>query len=394
MRASLFKRGRLYHAKIQLPTWTTEKRVSLGTTDKRVASIELEKRVKDFELVEAGVLAPLAIRNAAKQSLADICGTFVDQLDSAQRTVKRYRSCLKIVREKNRWTQLQQVTESAFRQWLRESKLRASTRNDYLAIWRGLFKWLRRERMVQESPLQFIEPLDETRTSREYRRALTPEEVARLLTCDGIPKVRRTIYRVFLETGLRGTELRELRVGDFHLGPAPAPDTVGLCDALSPTGKVSGDGSQMGSHVGPSVSVPASVSKNRKTALIPLDEETAAELRELFGPDRAPFQIALRGLVPLCRTFRKDLLAAGIPPVDPMGRRVDMHAMRKSYGTALVLSGAEPRVVMEAMRHSDLKLTMKTYMDAAQLRGPVAAAVANLPWRRDVQTNMPQVEKA
>ena len=35
------------------------------------------------------------------------------------------------------------------------------------------------------------------------------------------------------------------------------------------------------------------------------------------------------------------------------------------------------------MRHSDLKLTMKTYMDAAQLQGPVAAAVATLPWHRD-----------
>ncbi len=41
-----------------------------------------------------------------------------------------------------------------------------------------------------------------------------------------------------------------------------------------------------------------------------------------------------------------------------------------------------PRVVMESMRHSDLKLTMKSYMDAAQLRGPVAAAVASLPWHQ------------
>jgi integrase len=57
-----------------------------------------------------------------------------------------------------------------------------------------------------------------------------------------------------------------------------------------------------------------------------------------------------------------------------------LHALRNTHGTALVLSGAEPRVVMESMRHSDLKLTMKTYMDAAQLQGPVAAAVARLPW--------------
>ena len=35
------------------------------------------------------------------------------------------------------------------------------------------------------------------------------------------------------------------------------------------------------------------------------------------------------------------------------------------------------RVVMEAMRHCDLKLTMKTYTDASQL--PLAASVAALP---------------
>jgi hypothetical protein len=37
---------------------------------------------------------------------------------------------------------------------------------------------------------------------------------------------------------------------------------------------------------------------------------------------------------------------------------------------------------MELMRHSDLKLTMKLYMDAQQLQGPGAAAVAQLPWNR------------
>lgn len=57
---------------------------------------------------------------------------------------------------------------------------------------------------------------------------------------------------------------------------------------------------------------------------------------------------------------------------------MDLHALRKTFGTALVLNGEQPRVVMEAMRHSDLKLTMKLYTDAGQL--PVGAALARLPW--------------
>jgi hypothetical protein len=45
-----------------------------------------------------------------------------------------------------------------------------------------------------------------------------------------------------------------------------------------------------------------------------------------------------------------------------------------------VLNGEHPRVVMEAMRHSDLKLTMRLYTDAGQL--PVGAALARLPWNK------------
>lgn len=388
MRASLIKRGRLWHAKIQLDAWATEKRVTLGTTDKRIAAMKLEKLVRDFELVDAGKLAPLAVREAAARSLAELCESFVVQLDAAKLTGTRYRSCLKIVRQENRWTHLSHVTESAFRRWFRESKLRASTRNDYLAIWKGLFKWLRRERMVTESPLEFIDKLDETRTSREFRRALTPDEVTRLLSCDGIPKIRRLIYRVFLETGLRGAELRKLRVGDFNLRTSYSRPGGGAEPALADRPRSEDAGVSITRTVatlaGPSVRVPASLAKNRKSSLLPLDPQTAADLAALIHPNAAPFQLALQGLVPRNDTFKRDLAAAGIACVDTMGRRVDMHAMRKSYGTALVLSGAEPRVVMEAMRHSDLKLTMQTYMDAAQLAGPVAAAVASLPWCREV----------
>jgi integrase len=59
------------------------------------------------------------------------------------------------------------------------------------------------------------------------------------------------------------------------------------------------------------------------------------------------------------------------------GRRVDFHSLPMTFGTWLAVSGAHPRVAMELMRHSDLKLTMKIYTDASQL--PVADSVARLP---------------
>ncbi len=55
-------------------------------------------------------------------------------------------------------------------------------------------------------------------------------------------------------------------------------------------------------------------------------------------------------------------------------------AGRRSCGRNLIINGPTPYGL--AMRHSDLKLTMKTYMDAKQLAGPVGAAVKLLPWNQ------------
>ena len=89
-----------------------------------------------------------------------------------------------------------------------------------------------------------------------------------------------------------------------------------------------------------------------------------------------------RGLIPRVHTFKKDLAAAEIPFHDARGRRVDIHALRKTFGTLLASGGVAPRVAMELMRHSDLKLTTNLYTDSSQL--PLAAGVA-----RDMRARAP-----
>jgi hypothetical protein len=78
-----------------------------------------------------------------------------------------------------------------------------------------------------------------------------------------------------------------------------------------------------------------------------------------------------------CKLLRKDLQAAEIPYKDSLGRQVDFHSLRHTFGTNLSLAGVKPRVAMELMRHSDLRLTMKTYTDATRL--PTADAIDSLP---------------
>ena len=66
--------------------------------------------------------------------------------------------------------------------------------------------------------------------------------------------------------------------------------------------------------------------------------------------------------------------------------------LRMTYITRLQRAGVSPRETMELARHSDMRLTMKTYTDAAAL--PLMATVRRLPafdakfddTQRDTQT--------
>ena len=77
------------------------------------------------------------------------------------------------------------------------------------------------------------------------------------------------------------------------------------------------------------------------------------------------------------KRFRLDLQAAEVEAVNAAGARVDFYALRRSFNMTMALNGVSPRVAMELMRHSDLKLTMQTYTDAGML--PTAEAIRSLP---------------
>jgi hypothetical protein len=127
----------------------------------------------------------------------------------------------------------------------------------------------------------------------------------------------------------------------------------------------------------PHVRVPSSISKNRKESIHYLRPELVETLRIFRPVDAKPDDFVFRGQMPRIPTFKRDLAAAGTPFEDVRGRRIDFHGLRKTYGTMLAAAGVSPRVAMELMRHSDMKLTMGVYTDVAQL--PMIAETARLP---------------
>ena len=114
----------------------------------------------------------------------------------------------------------------------------------------------------------------------------------------------------------------------------------------------------------PTVRVRASITKNRKDSELPLSSDLARSLRAYRPADAAPFAPVFACGLPNFRTVRRDLVRAGVPFKDEQERRIDFHALRVTFCTNLSLAKVDPRTVMALMRHSDLRLTMKTYPDA------------------------------
>ena len=220
--------------------------------------------------------------------------------------------------------------------------IRSKTLNEYLNAACGLLNWL--EPQIGSNPLRHVQKAQTNGAKTLNRRAFTEVELQRLFAVSG---PRGVVYRVAARTGVRRGELAQVEWNDVHL------DTTQ-----------------------PFMDVRACVSKNHRAARQPLPPDAAGALRELRST-QAPSVLVFAGRIPRMNQFRKDLEAAGIPYIDSKGERADFHALRKTFGTMLTLSGeVGQRTIMELMRHSDMRLTAKTYTDANML--PVSDAMIAL----------------
>jgi integrase len=90
-------------------------------------------------------------------------------------------------------------------------------------------------------------------------------------------------------------------------------------------------------------------------------------LREIRPSDAASFQLVFPHGLTNYRTFRKDLLNAGIPVRSESGEKVDFHALRGTFRMFLHRHQVPLEAVVLLMRHSDSRLAMREYLDESQL---------------------------
>ena len=342
------EKSRLWSARVRLDGWSKRRTFPLHVADKRVAEQKLAKLIEELEREAAGIGMPKIQKEAAHTPLAVHLQAYAGELEGlgrAKGTLTKYTQMLPKMFRRCGWKELRDVTPESFILWRKGCGLKPKSMNDNLTCSITFFNWMKRNRLIAINPLEGIPKVSDEFEGR-FRRALSPEEIGRLLQV--APVHRAVVYQAILYTGLRRSELSGLKWSDFDFSTDPVR-----------------------------LRVPSSLSKNRKESTHFLRPELAETLR-LFRPAHAkPSDFAFRGLVPRVPTFKGDLAAAGIPFEDDRGRRVDIHALRTTFGTMLSANGVSPRVAMELMRHSDMKLTMKVYTDTAQL--PLIQEAARLP---------------
>jgi len=340
--------ARLYRGRFRMDGETEVTEVSLNTADKRLAQQRLEELIRERQMEKQGLLAPRALREAAESEIGEHLAAYVADLTALNRD-ERYiyelkNRVLKLMRE-CQWTLLKDITPAAFQSWRARRNRSSKTHNEYLGSLSSFLNWMERNERIARNPIKHVQKVAPSTNRRRPRRAFADDEMARLLAVAG---PRRVVYLAAVFTGLRRGELSAVERDDLHLEAEK-----------------------------PFVHARASTTKNGKDAVIALHPDVLPELRALLVSLPSRTKLVFADRMPTMDQFRADLKAAGIPFINEKGLRADFHSLRHTLGTNLLRKGTALRVAMEAMRHSDVRLTTKTYADAALL--PVADAVLDLP---------------
>ena len=312
--------------------------VALHTDKRHVAEAELRQMVKEAEEEKLGLIKPRALRDATHRPLSEHLADFIADITARGRCrnhVSHTKSRLQRLFMECHWNLIRDISADSFIKWRARQMFSPKTANEYLGHANALFNWMERNERLERNPLKSVAKAETRGKERYLRRALTQSELARLIETSG---KRALPYMLAAYTGLRRGEINKLTWDDLHLDEER-----------------------------PYILARASTTKNKKTAVLPLMLPLANALKEFRAKQKNISGKVFTYGVPKSVTLHNDLAACGIKKVDEHGRHLDFHALRHTFATLLARAGVSPRVAMELMRHSDMRLTAKTYTDVMSL---------------------------
>ncbi len=268
--------------------------------------------------------------------------------------------CARIISE-TKMTYITDITASKIENYIatiRERGIAASTTNCAVAKFKAFCNWMYKQNLIRDNPISKISKLNEKADKRIIRRALTINEIDRLLQATANSEIRykmsgyerSLVYRLALSTGLRFNEIRTLEVNNFDFSDEIAKVTINAKNEKAGRGDV-----------------------------LPLKPDLVADLQEYFKtkPITIPQNFAFTNLpergAPM---IKKDLQEARIELENDLGR-VDFHALRHTYGTLLAKANVHPKKCQELMRHAKMETTMSLYTHV--VLSDKAEALSSLP---------------
>ena len=213
----------------------------------------------------------------------------------------------------------------------------------HLSTLRSFFRWACREGHLERNPAK---GLPSPRVPRSLPRALTLTDTESLLETEDeghLPDRERALFELLYATGLRVSEVAALDLEDVDL----------------------------------SARMLRAQGKGRKERIVPFGE-TAEDALRAWLPVRRELRLSASGggeplfvnarggrltTRSMARVLKRRLRAAGLPA------QISPHALRHTFATHLLQSGADLRSIQELLGHASLSTTQKyTHLDAARLR--------------------------
>jgi integrase len=398
-----------------------------GCRDERAARSVLAELERQAELVRANVITTDEAKVSGHQQIpiTEHFETYLASLKAKGRSERHISDTMRLADRIFRELGIQllrDISAEKLERWLNDRQdtgMSARTRNSYRWAVFGFCNWCVDRKRLVSNPLEDVARLSEDADRRRKRRAMTEDELDRLLyvarwrplaeygrrtvkkasekakgrktwnkealNLDSIEEAvirareqlkdnptfvaqqerlgweRSLIYKTMVLTGLRQGEIASIAVGQVHLNEER-----------------------------PFIELRAADEKNRDGSQIPIRDDLAADL-ELWirsmqechddasrsETHQPPVSIRIEPLpaedslftVPdqMVKILDRDLEVAGIPKRDERGRTIDMHALRHSFGSHLSRGGVAPRTAQAAMRHKKIDMTMNVYTDPTLL---------------------------
>lgn len=260
-------------------------------------------------------------------------GLSANTIESYQRDLKQYQHYL----EQEKITDLTQVDRyviTTFLHQLKNEGKSSATLTRMITSLRRFHQFLRQEKKLDHDPMQHIETPKKAQT---LPKTLSIQEVEKLIETPDTSTILgirdRTILEVMYATGMRVSELVNLKMEDLHL-------TLGLIQTIG---------------------------KGDKERIIPLGD-LALQWLERYLEESRPALLNKKATVEVPYVFlnhhgqgftrqgiwknlRKLVQLAGIK------QTVTPHTLRHSFATHLLENGADLRIVQELLGHADISTT-------------------------------------